>query len=433
MKKILLFFCVVVSLTRLNGQIADYKSLQPYFIIEPKFEKAGNFSEGIAPAKGMGKWGYINKSGKWEISPSFDNALGVSNGIALTYQSTGFVFIDRTGRQSIPQNYIDANSFSEGLAIVDEAGVGEYRFINTKGETVFQPKFMFFRSFKEGLASFQSDGKWGFFDTKGNAIIPARYESSGDFYEGYAALKQNGKWGFVNKRGELVIEFKYQKTGHFGEGLCPVAMDDKWGYIDKNGKVAISYTFDKALAFSSGLAAVKQGDKWGYIDKEGAFVVKPILEEAYPYEDGLARIGIIQNGNLKYGYLGRLTSQKSRSNTKQSPQTVYKDPSPDLSPPNDLYKVCGDTVQGWEGIITNVHKIPKGTDKVTIYWEIKNQPYGITIFTGKGDSAKEVFKERKIEYTGEKSFPIDAAVKFLTIQIRAKKDGTKWHYYINCN
>ena len=47
-------------------------------INNPKYEECSSFSEGLAAVKTegeKGKWGYINKAGKYEIYPQFDEAL----------------------------------------------------------------------------------------------------------------------------------------------------------------------------------------------------------------------------------------------------------------------------------------------------------------------------------------------------------------------
>ena len=37
-----------------------------------QYEVAGAFSEGFAPARVAGKWGFINLKGQWKLSPQFD-------------------------------------------------------------------------------------------------------------------------------------------------------------------------------------------------------------------------------------------------------------------------------------------------------------------------------------------------------------------------
>ncbi|PSO79918.1 MAG: hypothetical protein BRC51_06045 [Cyanobacteria bacterium SW_12_48_29] len=41
-------------------------------VINPQFDYAGEFSEGLAPIKISDKWGYIDKTGEMVINPQFD-------------------------------------------------------------------------------------------------------------------------------------------------------------------------------------------------------------------------------------------------------------------------------------------------------------------------------------------------------------------------
>ena len=49
--------------------------------VQPKFENASSFSEGLAAIETDGKWGYINKSGTVTIKPVWDYAGKFNNGI----------------------------------------------------------------------------------------------------------------------------------------------------------------------------------------------------------------------------------------------------------------------------------------------------------------------------------------------------------------
>ena len=51
-------------------------------VIEPQFDGASDFSEGLAQVEKDGKWGFIDKSGKVVIEPQFDWVSDFSEGLA---------------------------------------------------------------------------------------------------------------------------------------------------------------------------------------------------------------------------------------------------------------------------------------------------------------------------------------------------------------
>ena len=48
------------------------------FVINPQFDGAWSFSEGLAWVKIGDKWGFINKAGEFVINPQFDEAYPFS-------------------------------------------------------------------------------------------------------------------------------------------------------------------------------------------------------------------------------------------------------------------------------------------------------------------------------------------------------------------
>ncbi|HDS29982.1 MAG TPA: WG repeat-containing protein, partial [Firmicutes bacterium] len=42
------------------------------YVINPQFDFAFDFSEGLAPVKIAEKWGFIDKTGQFVINPQFD-------------------------------------------------------------------------------------------------------------------------------------------------------------------------------------------------------------------------------------------------------------------------------------------------------------------------------------------------------------------------
>ncbi|EOD9326229.1 WG repeat-containing protein, partial [Campylobacter coli] len=65
----------------LNGKIG-FIDKSGEFVIKPKFNYVGDFSEGLAPALLNGKIGFIDKSGKIIAKPEFDDISYFNEGLA---------------------------------------------------------------------------------------------------------------------------------------------------------------------------------------------------------------------------------------------------------------------------------------------------------------------------------------------------------------
>lgn len=133
-----------------NGEyITDYK-------YEYDIHNKG-FLEGLAVVRQYGEENcvYINKEGEVVIDPKTSMADNFSNGLAHVDFNK---FIDKTGKVVIEGDFCDAEPFSkDGYSVVkvegefdDEKKDFDYKYgiINTKGEWVFEPQFVF-KTFKD--------------------------------------------------------------------------------------------------------------------------------------------------------------------------------------------------------------------------------------------------------------------------------------------
>ncbi|MBQ7518462.1 MAG: WG repeat-containing protein [Bacteroidales bacterium] len=94
-----------------------YKLLDNW-VIQPRFEQAGDFCEGIAPVKLGGKWGFIGKDGKSVIPYKYEFAAPLQGGLARVSLMGKYGFIDKNGEVVIPYKYAYALDFEKGLAAV---------------------------------------------------------------------------------------------------------------------------------------------------------------------------------------------------------------------------------------------------------------------------------------------------------------------------
>ena len=92
----------------------------------------------LAPfKKSDGKWGFVNSDHFWVINPQFESAYSFSEGLAWVQLGDEYGFIDRTGKMVINPQFEDAESFRDGLA---EVKLGDKTFkINRAGQVLLDP------------------------------------------------------------------------------------------------------------------------------------------------------------------------------------------------------------------------------------------------------------------------------------------------------
>lgn len=67
-------------------------------VIEPRFDDATDFANGLAAVSRDGEWGYIDVRGEWVIPPQFEDANPFgAGGAAMVRQEGRYTLIDRTG------------------------------------------------------------------------------------------------------------------------------------------------------------------------------------------------------------------------------------------------------------------------------------------------------------------------------------------------
>ena len=300
-------------------------------VIQPTYEGVRPFHEGIALVWTGGYPGYIdrNETVIWSPSVTLDMSeeeltdleidLGYFyEGLARVKDKGRFGFIDRTGKYAIKPQFLSAGDFSEGLAWAETAeGIG---FIRKDGTFAIKAQYDGVGTFYDGLAPVEVGGKWRYINEASQMVIKPQFDKTGGFSEGLASVgianpgekrgtdilermkwKHNfpGQCGYIDKTGKIVIDAQFGETGVFSEGLAAVRKGKAWGYIDKTGKILIGAEYDLAEPFSEGLAAVFLGEKWGYIDKTGRMIISPQFDTALDFVDGLAAVWVGE----KMGYI----------------------------------------------------------------------------------------------------------------------------------
>lgn len=277
------------------GYINDDGQLQ----IQPTFQHASLFHEGVAVVRESNRWKYIDTSGEVAIEGNFSSIGNFSQGKAAVRFDGRWGYINKAGAFVINPKYRDAYLFSNGRAFVRSLYNWSYYYVDEKGnrlESVDLPDnfdFVEKNEFRDGLAMVRDDDQFGYIDKSGSTVIAFKYNEAQPFSERLAAVKISDKWGFINSNEAVEISPQFISAGDFGNGLAPVRKSSNlFGYVDKSGSMAISEQFDIAETFHENRAAVFIDSKWTFIDKSGNQVTTPKFDEVEPFFNGLAKVTI---------------------------------------------------------------------------------------------------------------------------------------------
>jgi hypothetical protein len=180
--------------------------------------------------KGL-RHGFIDRIGKFAIPCQFKGAEDFSEGLAPVKTNGTWGFIDCRGELVIPSRFDEVNYYDPN----DPKGI-------RKGNP----------GLAEGLAAVALEGKWGFTDRQGRVIISPRFDGAYQFSEGLARVKIDKKWGFVDHTGAMVIPPQFKGgVERFSEGLAAVWIPQEGsyhkgniGFIDRQGDLVIPARFD---------------------------------------------------------------------------------------------------------------------------------------------------------------------------------------------
>ena len=149
-------------------------------VIEPKYDYAEDFVDGLAAVELDGKWGLIDETEKEVVPIIYDLFWGHIEVI------DGFVVAKLNGKWGI----VDINSGGKFVPFLyDEIDIIHFWYISVV----------------------KLNGKYGFIDRTGKVVVPIIYDSV-EYFSIYKDLrtKLNGKWCSIDKTNK-VVEIKNEK------------------------------------------------------------------------------------------------------------------------------------------------------------------------------------------------------------------------------
>jgi hypothetical protein len=284
-----------------------------------------------------GRWGFIDRTGRFRIAPRYAGANEFSDGVAYVFFWEGEKrrngIVDTSGKFTLLETNDYEISFHDGLAKFRTPGGlnTKYGYMDKGGQVVIEPQFSYAGDFSEGRAWVEvlKDHEWlyGIIDKTGKFVVPPQFtQQPGDFREGLAKAQGPYGLGFIDRNGKFAIPAKFQQVDwSFSEGLVAAVYQGespRGVYLDRFGQVAFEiplwrqrtarqqataeYRWHLTAPFSEALAPVLSFNKIGFINKEAKVVIEPLFRETKGFSEGLAGVKIIgSDGNYVWGFIDR--------------------------------------------------------------------------------------------------------------------------------
>ena len=230
------------------------------------------FSGGLAAAKAKsgGPWGYVDWTGAFVIKPQFDKADDFSNGLAAVALNGTWFYVTPAGTVALVTPYYRAYPFTEdGLALVQDVRHGRYGYIRQDGRVVIPPQYPEARPFSQGLAPVRVGDRWGYVGTSGSTAISPRYTEAFPFNGGRALVLDGiSNFFFVDSSGNRTHDLPFPRAESFSEGVAIVSDGKKSWYVDQEmSRLPIGEAVPPVVGDSGGCSSgISSGVSTNYIN-----------------------------------------------------------------------------------------------------------------------------------------------------------------------
>lgn len=218
-----------VGLVDANGRV----------LIEPTYDDALPFSEGLSAVEIGRKWGYIDYQGRLVISAKFDSASNFVEGVAVAQLEDQSVLINRRG-EVVVAGFDPLLNIAEGRVLASRRNEG-WGFVNFTGRIAVPFVYEHIRNgFHAGLAAVAKGGKWGYIDRYGTVVIPLQFDEAAPFHVADLAFaKRGGQSGFIDRTGAFRVLLPGIETEGlvYGDVAPFFTRDNQFGYVDRTGHV----------------------------------------------------------------------------------------------------------------------------------------------------------------------------------------------------
>ncbi len=240
------------------------------FLYSKQYDEINELIDDVYIVKINGKYGALNRFGQILLEPKFEKLGDFKNGFAYYNENGLYGFVSKNGIQ-IKAEFDWISDFDMNqLAIFKKNN--KYGIVNSSGKKILESQFDLILKTKYSVFIVVNNGNYGFFSATGCFITPLIYEylkeKNEDYYTNgvYFKLLKKGEQALMDENGAIFLNFGiYSEVNFLSDDLLRVKRKNKYGYIDKKLNVKIPFTYDEAGEFANGLAIVKTKETYALI------------------------------------------------------------------------------------------------------------------------------------------------------------------------
>jgi hypothetical protein len=265
--------------------------------VSKPYDEINELSNAIYVVKLKNKYGALDQFGQVILEPKFDKLGDFKNDYAYYIENGNYGFVSKAGTVHKAEFEWISDFNNEQIAVVRQNN--KYGLVNVFGKKILECKYDQVIATSSNVFIVVQNNSYGFFSSQGCFLTPVTFdyfkEKPAEYYTSGQALKllKKGEQAIVDENGHTEINFgTYDEINFAADGLLRVKRKNKYGYLDTKLNLVIPYKYQQAQDFSDSLALVKLKDKYIMINTFGHEVfstsaeIEKLSSHYYTIDDG---------------------------------------------------------------------------------------------------------------------------------------------------
>ncbi len=251
------------------------------------YDEINELSNDVYVVKLNNKYGALDHFGQIIIEPRFDKLGDFKNEFAYYVEGAKYGFVTKAGYVSKAEFEWISDFNEKNIAIAKQNGL--YGLINAQGLKILEPQFDQILKCANNIFILVKNSLYGFYNGSGCYLSAITYdyikEKPETFYTNGTLLKllKKKETALVDLNGKTMLDFgSYEDVSFVSNGLIKVKRKNKFGFIDRKLNITIPVKYQQAGDFSDSLAIVKLKDKNIFLNLSG--------KEIYSTEENIEKV-----------------------------------------------------------------------------------------------------------------------------------------------